>query len=126
MGQSRGGVDGKTGGSGTKPAEVKADVLTTVLPPAVELPPSPIVQPPPEPTEVPPDPAVVAQDYIFSIYLHLEAVACDLNKLLLSEKGPRFRQAAAERKTPVGGDGRQWPPLNAMLRVVLDMNPLGE
>lgn len=125
MGQYRGGSDIKSGGGG-KPAEVKADVLTTVLPPAVELPPSQVFQPPPELMDEPTDPTILAEDLLLSTYLALETCVANLNKILLGEKGPRFRQAAAERKLPIGGDGRQWPPLNAMLRVVLDMNPLGE
>jgi hypothetical protein len=129
MGAARTGVSGGTTNNklvSVMPSDVTDEVLANKLPPAAPLPPSTLVQPPPDPDEPEPDPVVLAQDYIIRMHLHAEMIVADLNKLLLSEKGPRFRQAAAERKTPIGGDGRQWPPLNAMLAVILDMNPLGE
>lgn len=88
--------------------------------------------PPDDGVEIVPDPKLdkdpmqEARRAAYRIKLACEMIVKDLDLLLNGPLAGPVRQAAVKERDQIGPDGRQWPPLNTILRTINHLKPVQE
>lgn len=125
---------GNDGGQQQPPAAappVPPDETTEPTPPPKELvgtgpwPPDNGVEIIPDPKKDK-DPLQEARRAAYRIKLACEMMVRDLDLLLNGPLAGPLRQAAVKERHQMGPDGRQWPPLNVILRTITHLKPVEE
>lgn len=61
---------------------------------------------------------------LWRMKLQVDMLRAEVNRLLKGPLAGKFRKAAAIEMAQIGGDAREWKPLDTILRVVEQLKPL--